>query len=961
MANTKETLQNNIETKTKELNVLNSKILAETEQIKKDTLREQQKKLEDEIKNLKKQLDSILVDVKNKTKNLKDEIDINIDQTYEFIKWSEMYHKLIEIGLTDAEIKEFAENIDKVVRKFLDQELKWFPNSIKNSMSVGIQFAMIETLTQQWADWSAEFFTAFSGTKTASWTSAFEWLYKAFGKLWSANKFYTLANKVQNITWYLSDKKSIINNSKSIPELMNPAKFKTLLEKSIRSNQKEIDKLDIKTILSIDSTIGIDLSNDEKKALKDIVNNDKIPITAKTIESIQKSLKTADKLLDTREKFQDKASDLVTTISGVLDINIPFFWNLGEMMGMKFPTDIFGEQKDWWVLNFVLWVLGFRGWLTWLHRKYIQEKLDDLHIDNTFVSAAFALYKKNIDSTITHDSATSVWKTCWLNAPDTTIENNMKTKIPTDYFGLKKSLVDNLDKATLNPTMVAKFAPEVITTESNKPVVDITKIKDNKDAFVDKYLKYIIPILADPNDKFIKSQNVRQDSFVLAVMWGLVGDKYFIEWVNIWLLSPIDFSSSMEIPSNTPLKTTSPTTPESSYIEINETDSELVRLSTWPKENYSTNPKFIQFLHTLEQKNGLAYGVMLNLMITESWGQLYRADGKTIIWSSVWAKWLFAFMPDTAKTYIKKLWYTEADYEKIYTNPIIWAKACAQFLKDRIDAWDNTVNILAHYNAWPWTLWWQKITEKNLHQLPKETQKYILKIWYDILRYSNKPPILTVAQKEDPSLLIANDALLAQFLTAVNTIPSPQETPTTPEVASTTKIEAKTIADVTWFGDSGMEGLYGAGLKNALHHRWYNTQALLAELSQPDQLQQLQKYTSCVIVTWYNDIAMKFSSDTTKKSLEAIITKLKPTQVILSTLFYCQDKNILSDAEVDRINEVIRKVALEQKCPLIDNFKEIKSSEIAYASDGMHLKNYTPIFNNIASHVTWSETTIPVA
>ena len=74
MANTKETLQNNIETKTKELNVLNSKILAETEQIKKDTLREQQKKLEDEIKNLKKQLDSILVDVKNKTKNLKDEI-----------------------------------------------------------------------------------------------------------------------------------------------------------------------------------------------------------------------------------------------------------------------------------------------------------------------------------------------------------------------------------------------------------------------------------------------------------------------------------------------------------------------------------------------------------------------------------------------------------------------------------------------------------------------------------------------------------------------------------------------------------------------------------------------------------------------------------------------------------------------------------------------------------------------
>ena len=127
---------------------------------------------------------------------------------------------------------------------------------------------------------------------------------------------------------------------------MNPAKFKTLLEKPIRSNQKELDKLDINTILSIDSTTGVDLSDDEIRALKNIVDNDKIPITAKIIESIQKSLKTADKLLDTREKFQDKASDLLTTISGVLDINIPFFGNLGEIAGMKFPTDILGEQKD---------------------------------------------------------------------------------------------------------------------------------------------------------------------------------------------------------------------------------------------------------------------------------------------------------------------------------------------------------------------------------------------------------------------------------------------------------------------------------------------------------------------------------------------------------------------------------------------------------------------------------------
>jgi hypothetical protein len=35
-----------------------------------------------------------------------------------------MYDKLKEIGKNDIEIKEFAEQIDKVVRKFLDQKLE---------------------------------------------------------------------------------------------------------------------------------------------------------------------------------------------------------------------------------------------------------------------------------------------------------------------------------------------------------------------------------------------------------------------------------------------------------------------------------------------------------------------------------------------------------------------------------------------------------------------------------------------------------------------------------------------------------------------------------------------------------------------------------------------------------------------------------------------------------------------
>jgi hypothetical protein len=78
---------------------------------------------------------------------------------------------------------------------------------------------------------------------------------------------------------------------------------------------------------------------------------------------------------------------------------------------------------------------------------------------------------------------------------------------------------------------------------------------------------------------------------------------------------------------------------------------------------------------------------------------------------------------------------------------------------------------------------------------------------------------------------------------------------------------------------------------------------------------------------------MKYSSATTKTALEGIITKLKPTQAVLSTLVYSKDKTDLPDAEVDRVNGVIREVALEQKCPLIDQFKDIKTTDLEYQSD----------------------------
>ncbi|MEI6117965.1 MAG: hypothetical protein WCP92_01585 [bacterium] len=76
------------------------------------------------------------------------------------------------------------------------------------------------------------------------------------------------------------------------------------------------------------------------------------------------------------------------------------------------------------------------------------------------------------------------------------------------------------------------------------------------------------------------------------------------------LLSIVDFKDS----------TIAETPVDSSYEDIDETDPELVKLTAVPapNESYSANTTFVKYLHTLEAENGLAYGVMLNLMKQES-------------------------------------------------------------------------------------------------------------------------------------------------------------------------------------------------------------------------------------------------------------------------------------------------------------------------------------------------------
>ncbi len=865
-----------------------------------------------------------IVDV-NTLKTEVKETRSTLQTTYELIKDTTLYTSLLNIWKNDAEIKEFSDGINTIVTKFLNQELEWFSDDIKKSMSIGIQFTMMETLIKQWADWSTEFFSAFSSVKSQDAGKAFKSLYKAFWKLWSANEFYVLANKIQNLTWYLSDKKNIITESKNIPELMNPYIFKELLKQDVRSDQKKIDKLDINKILTLYSDKIVDVNENNDK-LTAIANDPamKNVITKESIKAIQKSLISADILLDHRWTLSSKATELIDKIASFLDIDIPFLWNLGELVGIDFPADILWERKDAWVMNFVLWVLGFRWWLKGLHRKYIQEKLDDLDIDTTFISTAYTSFQKNTNTTITHDLDSGTWKTCALSGHDATQEIAMKAKIPADYSGLKKSIVDNLSTAILNPVMVAKFAPHAITLENNKNVVDISKITD-KEVFVDEYLKYIIPVLADPAKKFITSDKVDKDAFALAAIGGLVGDKYFIEWISIWLLSVADYKkTTTETLWDTPIELSSTETLWYTPIELWSTGLTRCSLS---QEEYQ---KFIQKVVIISKNLWMNPEHLMKVMAFETVGTL----SPSIQNPKSSATWLIQFMGETAINY-----WTNVNILKTMTALDQLDYVEKYFLKHKNQLKTLEDVYLAVFSP--------AFIGKSLDYVGYSiwTAAYAQNKWFDV----NKDGKMTV---EEITTIVRNSTQKFNFFTT--------EKIQIENIASI-PIQAKTLDDVVLLGDShagwisAMWGFKG----QTLYYNGYDSWQLLTQIKL--EKEKIQKKKSLVLFTWANDI-WKWLIDTLKNNLALIQAEIAPVQLVLSTLHYSKTKTLLTDAKVDQANKIITDFARENSLPVIDTNKELTLADTEYQVDGIHLTTvgYTKIAENINHHILLSDHTTTV-
>lgn len=390
-------------------------------------------------------------------------------------------------------------------------------------------------------------------------------------------------------------------------------------------------------------------------------------------------------------------------------------------------------------------------------------------------------------------------------------------------------------------------------------------------------------------------------------------------------------------------------------------DPTLLAMADGPSIDYMKDATFQMYLLNLEEKNGLPYHMMRQLMFAESGWQLYDSS-REIIHSKKpngerIAAWLFAFTPDTAKVYIKKLWYEEKDYELIYKNPLIGAQASALLLKDRFDAWDDIVNNLAHYNAGPGTAGGKKITVENFFDLPAETENYVVKIGDKMLQDIGINSWLSKEEIKNPHKI--NKARLGTFLDLVNNTPLTKEEIKHKEVIPTwPEIVAKNMNEITGFGDSSMEWLKTVGIKNAESFVGLSTNDLLKKLEPESKdkenrviIDEIHKGKSCIVAAGYNDIAGNNLANY-KENLIKIIDKISPTQAILTTLYHNGASNTPSD-KVDEANTIIRALAKLKNIPLIDVEKDNTVAINDLAEDKLHLNGtgYKKIYDHIKETV----------
>lgn len=245
-------------------------------------------------------------------------------------------------------------------------------------------------------------------------------------------------------------------------------------------------------------------------------------------------------------KSLQKGKDQLLTTGDVLTKSI--FNPLKQLLGIDVMKNIENNKFLKGILNFILSIFGFPGGFEGRKRRRFLKPIEEDFGDETESKARkeqIAVLYETYQDLLSHKTPEE------LKPEDTLFEiykkkgvkflQNSETFFNIDQPTLQTTLKDKLDTATLNPLAVkAVLGGNYVKTVDKKLVVHTDKINQNKDLFLEHYLKIITQHLAG-NPKFLSSVD-STDTVVFTIISSLfVQEGHVINGIEANVFLPTDF------------------------------------------------------------------------------------------------------------------------------------------------------------------------------------------------------------------------------------------------------------------------------------------------------------------------------------------------------------------------------------------------------------------------------------
>lgn len=471
------------------------------------------------------------------------------------ISWTN-FEKQFQEKLSDLQteipgftLEKFSGDISQSVGEYLWQTLfdktkqkTKLSSEVMVSMSVGIQWAMMETLKESKAS-GTEFFTDFAWLKFDGASNAFEWLFKTFGKVstgaWNINYFYKLANRVQNCTSYLASQagKESMKDGSWYKELMVANEFRKLVNSEIWDNPENYQK---KTPQELGFTLinSTDVSAGDEAFKKEVLTDTQLDVGA--IAAISKALPKSMQFLNKRAEYKTQTNELMDKVGKILWFDIAGLGTLWSLLGISSPAKLLWRSK---LANFVLKIMWFDG-VEGLHKEYIRNNIDKQLTDpeqKKIIKETLASFKKDVPDPSKEWDVISSYKL-------TKLDKETQAKLPKKREVMVQSLMAGIagreNFLSLKAYKNLWIRVSTVKDAEGNEVIDRKAQISIPQVALEKYIAKETQILAK-NKEFMREIS-SPDQFMLAIVGNLVADNYFVEWVCLWLENPSDYGVSEE-------------------------------------------------------------------------------------------------------------------------------------------------------------------------------------------------------------------------------------------------------------------------------------------------------------------------------------------------------------------------------------------------------------------------------